>query len=100
MSINGLEVTDVIIFPLKHKIDNSSLSAFARIILNDAFIVSGVKIFEGKNGPFIKFPQEYNKAANKGYDVCFPITAELRNYISDQVLSQYSLTVQAKSEPA
>jgi stage V sporulation protein G len=93
MAINGLEITDVIVFPVKNKVENSSLMAFARIIINDQFIVNGLRIFEGKNGPFVRLPQEYNKEAGKGYDICFPITAEMRSYISDQVLSQYSIAI-------
>ena len=93
MAINGLEITDVIVFPVKNKKENSSLQAFARIVINDQFIVNGLRIFEGKNGPFVRFPQEYNKEAGKGYDLCFPITAELRSYIMDQVLSGYSITM-------
>ncbi len=96
MSVNGIEVTDVIVFPVKNKQENSALNAFCRIILNDQFIINGIRIFEGKNGPFISFPQEYSKTAGRGYDICFPITAELRTYISDQVLSQYSLTLNAQ----
>lgn len=95
MAINGIEVTDVIIFPVKRRDETSNLKAFARIVLNDVFIISGVKIFEGQGEPFMRFPQEYNKKAGKGYDICFPITAELRTYIADQVLSQYSISLMA-----
>ena len=49
MAINGIEITDVIIFPVKNK-GESSLQAFARIIVNDQFIINGIKILEGKNG--------------------------------------------------
>jgi len=97
MSVNGIDITDVIIFPVKNKPEDSCLAAFARIVFNDQFIVSGIRVFEGENGPFIKFPQEYNRNVGKGYDVCFPITAELRCYIHDQVLSQYSITMEIKS---
>ena len=45
----------------------------------------------------MKFPQEYNKAAGKGYDICFPTTAELRFYISEQVITQYSLTMNVQA---
>jgi DNA-binding cell septation regulator SpoVG len=95
MSINGIEVTDVIVFPIRKKVEKSKMQAFARVIINDQFIINGIRIFEGNNGPFIRFPQEYNKDANKGYDICFPTTAELRTYISDQVLSQYSISLSA-----
>lgn len=91
MSINGIEITDVIVFPIKNRDGSSQLCAFARIILNDQFIINGIRVFEGKNGPFVRMPQEYNKEAGKGYDICFPITAELRTYIFDQVLSQYAI---------
>lgn len=92
MSINGIEVTDVIVFPTKKKAEKDKMQAFAKIIINDQFVIKGIRIFEGPNGPFIRFPQEYNKEANKGYDICFPTTAELRTYMSDQVLAQYSIS--------
>jgi DNA-binding cell septation regulator SpoVG len=97
MSINGLEITDVIVFPVKNKVENSSLNAFARVIINDQFTINGIRVFEGKNGPFVRMPQEYNKEAGKGYDICFPTTAELRTYIFDQVLSQYAITMNVKA---
>ncbi len=92
MGINGIEVTDVVVYPIKNKKENSKTVAFARIVLNDQFIISGVKIIEGVNGTFIAFPQEYNKKEGKGYDICFPTTAELRSYFSEQVLSQYEIS--------
>lgn len=98
MSINGLEVTDVIVFPVKNKLENNSVKAFARIILNDQLIINGVKILKGTNGLFITFPQEYSEKAQKGYDICFPITAKLRSYISDQVLAQYAICVQQTTD--
>jgi len=91
MSINGIEITDVIVFPVKKRVESSSLRAFVRIILNDQFIINGISVIEGKHGPFVSFPKEYNKTEGKGYDICFPIAAELRSYISDQILSQYEL---------
>lgn len=99
MSINGIEVTDVIVFPVKNKVKDSLLAAFARVILNDQFILNGIKIFKGKNGPFIQFPQELDRKIGKGLDICFPITAEMRTYISDQVLSQYSIAAIALKSP-
>jgi len=94
MSINGIEITDVIIFPVRRS--ESEVKAFARIILNDQFVISGIKVYESSIGsPFIQFPKEYNKESGKGLDICFPVTAELRAYISDQVLTQYSLVTEA-----
>ncbi len=93
MAVNGIEITDVFIFPLRKREKETALKAFARIVINDQFIINGIRVFEGKNGPFISFPREYNKNEDKGYDIYFPITAELRAYVADQVLSQYSVSL-------
>ena len=81
MSINGIEVTDVIIYPVKNKSWDGGLMAFARLILNDQFIITGIRVVEGKNGLFIAFPQD-SRGDGKRYDVCFPTTAELRAYFT------------------
>lgn len=99
MSVNGLEITDVIIFPVKSRDgDGQNLKAFAKIVVNDQLILNGFRVFSGKNGLFVSPPKEYDKARDKSFDICFPITAELRSYITDQVLSQYSISVSCESE--
>ena len=115
MSVNGIEVTDVIVFPTNrngrfletqwqhierfykvHK-KGSSLKAYVKIILNDNLIINGLMVIQGRKGPFVSFPQrEYEDG--KMYDVCFPITTELRMYIVDQVLSQYSISLHIEEE--
>ena len=93
MSVNGIEVTDVIVFPVtRYAEEGSSLKAYVKIILNDNLIINGLRVIQGRKGPFVSFPQrEYDDG--KMYDVCFPITTELRMYIVDQVLSQYSISL-------
>ena len=95
MEINGMKITDVVVYPIKKKSDKSKLTAFAKIVLNDQFIIHGVRIYEGVNGAFIAFPQDYNNKNSDGkpYNICHPTTAKLRNYICDQVLAEYALTV-------
>ena len=93
MSVNGIKITDVIVFPTKTTNLKSKIKAFAKVILNDQFTISGIRVIEGIHGPFIGFPQEYNKDDSKHYDICFPTTSELRSYISSQILDQYSQTL-------
>ncbi|MBF0430529.1 MAG: septation protein SpoVG family protein [Fibrobacteria bacterium] len=99
MAVNGIEITDVIVFPIKN-VNGGNLRAFIRLVLNDNFIISGIRVHYGKNGHFITFPQEVKKAEGKRYDVCFPISTELREYISTAVLQQYALTVDAPAKAA
>ena len=93
--INGMKITDVVVNHLRERDPDSKLFAFAKVVLNDQFIIHGVRIYEGVNGPFMTFPQDRSKenTDGKNYDMCHPTTAELRNYIHDQVLAEYELTL-------
>jgi len=99
MSINGIEITDVVIFPIKNKQEGSNLQSFAKVLFNDTFCITGIRIVEGKNGLFLGFPQQYKKEEGKGYDICFPTTADMREYITDQVLAQYELAKNVDADP-
>lgn len=94
MDINGMKITDVIVYPVNRKSDKSKLYAFAKVVLNDQFIIHGIRIYEGANGAFMTFPQDYTNKNKEGkfYDICHPTTAELRNYINEQVMTEYTLT--------
>ena len=92
MAVNGIEVTDVIVFKIKkgNRVASKNAVARARVVLNDVLIISEIEVIVSSNGPwFVKFPQ----ARNNGLDAAFPITAEFRTYLSDQILAQYSLTM-------
>ena len=45
MSINGIEITDVIVFPVRNRVEGGKVRAFARIILNDNFIINGMIVY-------------------------------------------------------
>jgi len=82
-------------FNINGKDDKDKLMAFAKVVLNDQFIIHGVRIYEGVNGAFMTFPQDNSDKNKTGakMDICHPTTAELRNYISEQVMAEYALTV-------
>ena len=89
MSVNGIEVTEINIIPMKKKEAGSHLEAFARIVLNGQLCISSIRIVSGKFGAFISFPREYNKKEEKGYNLCFPITKALQDYLSEKILRQW-----------
>jgi len=80
-NVNGIEITDLIISPVKHP--KPGLRAFAKIIINDQLLINGVQICEGKDGLFITYPKQ------ETFEAVSPLTAELRAYLADAVLSQY-----------
>lgn len=74
--------------------EGSNLKAFANIIFEESFKVTGVKIYEGKNGLFVTMPN-YNthtvdKNNNPVYEnLCNPITKEFHENLRDNILQCY-----------
>ena len=64
------------------------LKAFADIIINEALLVKGIKVLEGKNGLFVSMPQEQAKD-KKWYDSVRCLTQEVREQITEAVLEVY-----------
>ena len=84
-----LAVTNVQIFPFKGGATLGHMKAMARIVLNDQFVVQGLRVMEGENGLFVGYP---NDPFYKGEDyrsVCFPMTRQLREHIENCVLEKY-----------
>lgn len=82
-----MEVTDVLVNPVPDA--SGPTMALARIVLNGCFAITGIKVVRGKFGPFISFPRFYDKAAGKGYNLCYPITKALQEHISEKVLREF-----------
>lgn len=67
---------------------SNNVKALASITINECFVVTGIRIIETQNGFFSAMPSR--KTANGEYkDICFPITAEARAAINDEILKAY-----------
>ena len=95
MTIKGIEITEINVHPLRNKQENNPLEAFARVVLNDQFVINSIRIVKGKFGLFVSFPREFNKKEGKGYNFCFPITRSLHEYMSEKILSEFRLAAAA-----
>ena len=62
--------------------------AFCDVALGDTFLVTGLKVVEGRNGLFVSMPQEMGKDG-QWYDTVFPLTKAARQRISETVLEAY-----------
>ena len=91
MSLQGLEITKVNIHPLKSKKADSPIEAIAKVVFNNQFAINSIKVVQGKFGLFLSFPSYFNKEDKKGYNLCAPVTREMRDYISEMVLDEYHL---------
>ena len=65
------------------------LKAFADIIVNDALLIKGVRVMEGKEGLFVSMPREQAKD-KKWYDTIRCLTEEVRDQITEEVLTCYN----------
>ena len=66
-----------------------TLKAMASITIDNCFVIKGIKIIEGKNGLFMGMPT-YKTAKGDYKDICFTITKEAREQITNAILKEYN----------
>lgn len=67
---------------------DSKTKAIAQVTVNNEFVINGIRVFEGANGPYALMPSklvdgEYNS-------IIYPITAEARHELLDVVIRTYN----------
>ena len=82
------------IYPISNP--KNKLLATASINIAQSFAVKGFRIYDSKNGLFVKEPQRsYVKNGTELTDsVFFPITKEARDLLHSQILSSYELVME------
>lgn len=79
---------------VKAKIFNINLDGNPRatmsLSLNDAFVINGAKLMESGDGELFVAMPAYRQASGKYQDVCYPLTAELREGINRAGLNAYN----------
>ena len=82
------------IYPISNP--KNKLLATASINIAQSFAVKGFRIYDSKNGLFVKDPERrYVKNGTELTDsVFFPITKEARDLLHSQILSSYDLVME------
>lgn len=83
-----IKITDVKIFKIKQR---GALLGYANIVLNNSFIIRGIKILESeKNGRFVAMPSRRLREEKRVYrDLCHPINQETREIITATIFNAY-----------
>lgn len=83
-----IKITDVKIFKIKQR---GALLGYANIVLNNRFIIRGIKILESeKNGRFVAMPSRRLREEKRAYrDLCHPINQETREIITATIFNAY-----------
>ena len=77
------------IYPTKNpKQEKGSILAFASADIGGCFAVTGIKIVEGKEGPFVAMPSQFGKD-KQHHDICFPTTSAMREALNTVVMDAY-----------
>ena len=84
------------IFPVRNS--QSKLRATANVNIAGAFAVQGFRIFDSRNGLFVKEPErQYIKDGTElTQSIFFPVTKEARDKLYGQILHSYELVMDQK----
>lgn len=84
-----LAVTAVQVFPFRDGPSLGHIKGLAQVVLNDQFLVRGLRIMEGENGLFVGYPVDPFFKGEEYRTVCNPITRQLKEHIENCVLEKY-----------
>lgn len=84
-----LAVTNVQVFPFKESPSLGKTKALAAVVLNDQFLIRGLRVVDGENGLFVGYPCDPFFKGEESRYVCAPITRKLREHIEACVLEKY-----------
>lgn len=90
-----MEITEVRVFP----VDEDKLRAFASIVIDDAFVVSDIKIIEGRNGRFLSMPS-IRRRNGTFRDIAHPLNNETRKLMEERVFARYDEVLAESSGPS
>jgi stage V sporulation protein G len=79
--------------------DEEKLKAFASITFDDAFVIRGLKIINGKNGYFVSMPSRKRKDGTY-QDIAHPINNDMRKTLEDKVLDAYEAEAAKGPKPS
>lgn len=77
------------VYPTKDpKQEKGSVLAFASADIGGCFAVTGIRIVEGTDGPFVAMPSQFGKD-KQHHDICFPTTSAMREALNTVVMDAY-----------
>lgn len=72
--------------------DDKPGKAYAKVVLDNSFVIHGVRVVENEKGLFVAMPRDRRTMQDgtvRRYDICHPVNSETREAISQAVLAAY-----------
>ena len=85
----NIKITNIKIYKIEKR---GALLGYANIVLNDSFIIRGIKLIESRRTKerFLAMPSRKLKGEKRAYrDLCHPINQETRDYITKVIFENY-----------
>jgi stage V sporulation protein G len=89
MSTATLSIKAIKVYPIKE----GNLKAYVDISIDDAIIIKGFKVMDGKNGLFVAMPSVQNKRDEKYYETVSCNNTDVKDDLSNTVLAAYKREV-------
>ena len=87
-----LAVTNIQVFPFNDS-PLGNVKAIATVVLNDQFVVRGLRVMNGCNGLFVSYPFDPFCKGEEFRSLCYPMTRQLREHIENCVLEKYKASI-------
>ncbi len=84
-----VETIDIKVIKIHRLAQDSRVKAFVDLSINDALLIKGVRIVQGKKGLFISMPVEQGKN-ERWYERVRCLNQDIRSLIAQKVLEAYS----------
>jgi len=85
MTTATLNIRVIKVYPIK----DSKLKAYVDICIDEAIIIKGLRVMDGKNGLFVSLPSVKNKKDDKYYETVTCTNTEVKDDLSNTVLVAY-----------
>lgn len=89
----GMTVTSVQVYPFKEDPSMGHIKGLASVVLNDQFLIRGLRVMEGENGMFVGYPIDPFFKGEEFRSVCFPMARNLREHIESAVIEKYQAAI-------
>jgi stage V sporulation protein G len=84
-----MEITDIKVSNFKKE---GKVRAYLSVVFDNAFVVNGIRLMEGKNGLFVAMPHIKNRKG-EFKDIAHPISKDMRMKLTEILIQEYKKKV-------
>jgi len=82
-----MEITSVDVYPVRTP--QGKVRAFARVALDDELQLTALRVYEGRKGLFVSYPNDPSYTGEEYRQLFFPLTRDFREKLEVAVLKKY-----------